>query len=179
MMQLPKPLPPVTTLLHMRDDMLQYMEQDLMDKAHAAYEAAGVSSYVQGIFSLDDMEQKTLSELESKIGVGVGYHSADSLSRNMTGNPQDARGPVDFVAYNFLILIAIPVDNGDLERYSATKLLTVLRKGVAGKTIAGDRASRTWMFVNEAPRIAESSDTVMYYAQVWRVALPNVATQPS
>lgn len=170
------PLPALTNLIHQRDDMIAYMEEDLMTKAQAAYSGNSIGSSVYGIFSLDDLEEKEQSELGRQLVVGVGYVGCEPAPKEerRPGAPNQAH--VDYLTYKFLILIAIPVDNGQAERYSATKLLTILRRGVAGKTIAGDRASRTWTLVSEAPRIAESSSTMMYYAQVWRVDLPNVAT---
>jgi hypothetical protein len=156
--------------------MLEYMEDDLKAKALAAYISKEIASSVYGIFSLDDLEEKEQSELGRQLVIGVGYVGAEPAPKEQERQSRPNQQSIDYLRYKFLILIAIPVDNGDAERYSATQLLTILRKGVAGIPIAGDRASRMWTFESEAPRIAESSSTMMYYAQVWRVDLPNVAT---
>jgi len=169
-------LPAVGTLLHLRDDMLQYMEDDLIQKGREAYMGNNIESSVFGIFSLDDLEEKEQSEFGRKLALGVGYVGAEPAPKEQERQSRPGQQAIDYLRYKFLILIAIPVDNGEAERYSAITLLTILRRGVAGKPIAGDRADRKWTFDSEAPRIAESSPTMMYYAQVWRVDLPNVAT---
>lgn len=166
-------LPAMTNLLHLRDEMLVYMEEDLVDKCRLALVNNEIKARVAGVFSLDDLEDKESAELEGKIAVGVGYHSAQAIDGKVHAGPAG----VSIVEYNFMVLLAVPTEGGsdiaDKQRYSATRLLSILRRGVAGKIVAGDRASRTWTFVSEAPRIPESTDSVQYYSQVWRLVLPN------
>lgn len=163
-----------TPLLNLDDTMIERMEADLVSKVQAAYNAAGVEVAVYGVFSLDDLEKKQESELCGAIGIGVGYLGAEPTG--VDTNPKaalnvsrgEAMKALDFM---YMIILAVPT-NGCDERFPATKLLTIMRRKIMGSTISGDEVNRTWAFVKEGPQISESSDTMLYYSQVWRVALP-------
>lgn len=164
-------------LLHIQDDMIERMELDLSTKAAAAFEAAGVGSVVHGVFSLDDLENKTENDLGRKIAVGVSYFRAGPLE--ITDNPKSSATAgqstsVKLVAYDFMVLLAVPTGEECLERYNATKLLTVLRRSIHGSIIDGDGASRRWNFQTEKPVTDQSTETMLYYSQLWQVALPLV-----
>jgi len=76
---------------------------------------------------------------------------------------------IDFL---FHVILAVPHGKDCVERYSATKLLTVLRRSIQGKHCDGDATNRTWTFVKEFPNVTESTDTMLYYSQVWSLRLP-------
>lgn len=159
-----------TPLLNLDDTMIERMEADLVSKVQAAYNAAGVDVAVYGVFSLDDLEKKQESELCGAIGIGVGYLGAEptpNVGTQLNVSRGVAAKPIDFM---YVIILAVPTQGCD-ERFPATKLLTVMRRKIMGSTISGDEVNRTWMFVKEGPQISESSDTMLYYSQVWRVAL--------
>jgi len=163
--------------LNADDDMLSRMEQDLVDKVQLAVTAAGIAQTVYGVFSIDDLENKTETDLCQKIGVGVAYAGAEPT--RITTNPKDhlnvaggqAAKTIDYI---FQIILAVPTGKTCDERAKAAKLLTVLRRRILGTHISGDLANRTWAFAREGPNIPESTDTMLYYAQVWRVAVITV-----
>lgn len=163
-------------MLNRDDQMIQRMELDLVEKAQTAYALAGLSANIHGIFSLDDLGVKEESDLCGLLAVGVGYagaepsHPGGQLTTAPGGN---AAKMVDFV---FHLILAVPHGNGCVERYDATKLLTVLRRSILGSTCSGDTTNRTWAFVKELPNIADSTETMLYYSQVWRLAMPVTRT---
>lgn len=170
-------------LIHLQDDMIEQMENDLVAKVTAAYTAANLDIGVYGVFSVDDLENKVESELCNKIAIGVGYMGAEptALDSNPKAPLNVSRGvaakTLDFM---FLVILAVPTGPMCDERFDATKLLTMQRKRIMGSDVAGDVADRTWAFVKEGPEVSASSDTMLYYSQVWRVALPFIgnSTQP-
>ncbi len=158
------------------NDMIERMELDLAAKAQSAYTAAGLSPNVHGIFSLDDLEKKIEADLCSKLAVGVGYAGAlPTIDPKAPLNTAPGGNAVKMVAFTFNVILAVPTGEDCLERYSATKLLTVLRRGILGSIIDGDSASRTWAFAKEFPNVQESTQTMLYYTQVWQVILPAVS----
>lgn len=163
------------TLLHQQSDMIERMELDLATKASAAFAAAGLQSVVHGVYSLDDLENKTENELGRKIAVGVAYRRAQPPE--IVENPKNSAAPghstaVKMVAYDFLVILAVPTGEDCVERYNATKLLTVLRKSIFGSTVDGDASARRWNFIQESPVVDQSTGTMLYYSQVWQVVLP-------
>lgn len=160
------------------NEMIERMEVDLSSKAQAAFVTAGVSPSIHGVFSLDDLERKTEEELCQRVAVGVGYwgakpHAGESAQRG-SQNTAPGGNAVKMVDFVFMVILAVPHGENCLERYSATRLLTVLRRGINGSTVSGDATNRTWTFVSETPNITESTDSMLYYTQVWRVTLPAV-----
>ena len=165
------------TILNRDADMIQRMETDLATKCAAAFASVQIAAGVHGVFSIDDLEQKTASDLCGNIAIGVGYMGAEPT--NLDSNPKAAlnvgRGEaVKSLDFMFMIILAVPYGDACLERYDATKLLTLLRQTVMGSTVDNDAVQRTWAFVKEQPQISASTETMLYYSQVWRVALPNV-----
>ena len=152
-------------------EMIERMELDLIAKTQTAYETADMTPAIHGVFSIDDLENKSEADLCQKLAVGVGYEGAEPHSILKTqGNvgSNNAAKAVDFI---FRIILAVPTGPECTERFSATKLLTILRLGILGSTVAGDITNRTWEFVREYPNIQESTETMLYYSQVWRVEL--------
>lgn len=170
-----------TLLLNQRDDLLSLLEADLIARCQAALTAAGLTQIVHGVFSLDDLENKTAADLCQKIGVGVSYAGAEPVRRagdpnthgNVDRSPQ-ARG-VNFV---FQVILAVPVNLNCDERTSATTLLTAFRRRIQGTRISGDSVNRTWAFAGEKPEIAESTAEMLFYAQLWRLTLINMGPDP-
>lgn len=165
------PQPPIQA----RQDLITALEDDLITKVQAGYAAAGMKASIHGVFSLDDLEAKQVSDLCKMIGVGIGYMGAEPTA--LDTNPKAALNvphgqAVKSIDFMFLIILAVPTGAGCDERYKATDLLTVLRNSILGSVVTGARDQRTWSFVKEGPRVSESSDEVLYYAQVWRLPLP-------
>lgn len=164
-------------------DCLVRLEQHLMELSVDAFSRAGVDSNIFGVFSLDELERKAATELSRKVAVGVQYFRSAPLEIDF--NPKGSAsatggGGARMVGHEFLVILAVPVDpvtNTDSERYNVAKLLTILRRGIHGVPAAGDRTARPWGFLREAPNVSESTETMLYYSQVWLVALPLVGPQ--
>lgn len=152
-------------------EVLFRLEEDLLDKAEAALVASDIRSRVLGIFSIDDLENKTEEQLQGLMAVGVGY--LGSRATTTQGNTAQSQGRA-MIEYRYMIVFAAPVDTEQSQRPLATHLLTTLRRGVLGSNIKDPKgqAQRAWEFVEEQPVISESSRTMLYYTQVWRVLLP-------
>lgn len=161
-------------------DALVRMEHSLMALAVDSYRTAGVDALVYGVFSLDELERKAANELGRKVAVGVQY--AQSKPLEIDFNPKSSAtasggGAVRILAHEFLVVLAVPTDpasNTDPDRYNVSKLLTLLRRRIHGELVDGDLAARRWNFQWEKPNVGESSETVLYYTQLWQVALPLV-----
>jgi len=162
--------PSGTQLVNLDPEQLQRMEDDLITKVQAALTEANLMQRIFGIFSIDDLEHKQESELCGGIAIGVGYLGAQELERNSQLNVDRSRAAKS-TEFNYMVLLAIPTDESCSTRYDGLKLLTLLRQGILGSTIDGDTTNRTWDFVQEKPDISESSRTMLYYSQVWRVVM--------
>lgn len=163
--------------LNQNPQMITLMESDLKQKVQAAIDAnPDLKMAVHGIFSVDDLETKMEADLCGHVGVGVQYAGCTNTSEQKhSSNP--AQGNTGrMVFFNFTVILAVPVSMMGDERYSATTLLSVLRMSIFGKPIAVERSSRTWEFISERPEVGASSTTMLYYAQVWQVAMQNLGT---
>ena len=67
-------------------DLLERMEKDLINKVADALNEYGVDSVVHGVFSIDDLENKTQKDLNGLLAVGVGYQGASRPGRG-ANNP--------------------------------------------------------------------------------------------
>lgn len=155
---------------------IERMESDLIAKAKAALTAHSLKSNVHGVFSLDDLETKLGSDLCNHIGIGIGFlriepTPAAARSQGQTNVTQGRA--VEVLDYRFGVILAVPTSDQCNERKTATAVLTALRFGIMGSTVAGDTTNRTWAFVQEGPDISASTDTMLYYSQVWRFAMPS------
>lgn len=172
-------IPPV--MLQNRIDLLEALETDLIEKAQAGFDLASVTSDVYGIFSLEELENKVLNELDKRVAVGVGYLAATPVAIDfkpgVTRNSA-VSAPPEMIAFNFEVVLVVPSGVGCVDRHSSSKLLTVLRRTISGTPIAGDAGNRKWSFVREFPRPAESTDTMLLFSQVWQVALSSSSSQP-
>ena len=167
----------MATLLNRDQSMIERMEGDLATKCAAAVAGISVTAGVHGVFSLDDLEKKTEADLCGGIAIGVGYMGAEPT--HLDTNPKAALNvgkgeAVKSLDFMFTVILAVPTGADCAERYDATKILTVLRQTIMGSDVDGDHVQRSWAFVKEQPNIAASTDTMLYYSQVWRVALPSV-----
>ncbi len=159
---------------------IERMELDLRKKVQDALTAHSITSLVHGVFSLDDLENKLQSDLCAHIGVGVGY-----LRTEPTALVTDAKAhlnvgggvAVKTLDFYFMVILAVPTGAQCNEVHHATQVLTALRFGIMGSTVAGDDSNRKWAFVQEAPNVSESTDTMLYYSQVWRLAMQNVGNR--
>ena len=153
-------------------DMIERMEVDLASKAQTAYAAAGISASIHGVYSLDDLEAKLEEELCGRIALGVGYLGAQPTYLNSGRHENvnvDQGAAAKSISYVFAMILAVPFDTNCTQRYDATKLLTILRRGILGSIVSGDRTTRTWSFVREFPNTEESTKTMAYYSQMWEV----------
>lgn len=156
------------------------MEADLVLKAQNAVNRHNIESKVHGVFSVDDLESKLESELCNKIGVGVGYARIEPTALKADPKaPLNTGGGVAVKTLDFLfvVILAVPTGSQCDERHSATEVLTALRFDIMGSVVAGDVTGRTWDFVREGPDVEASTDTMLYYSQVWRVAMQNVGNR--
>lgn len=159
-------------------NMIERMELDLIDKVRAALLQYNVNDNIHGVFSLDDLEAKIANDLCQHIAVGVGYIRAETYSDPKaplnTAPGGAATKMLDFV---FGVILAVPSNKMCDERHSATRVLTALRFGIMGSVVDGDVSSRTWAFVREGPDTEQSTDEMLFYLQVWRLALPNIGNR--
>lgn len=156
-------------------DQLARLEKDLIDKACAALNEAEVNSMVYGVFSIDDLETKAEKDLDGRLAVGVGYQGC--APKGSHNNPTQGNvGGINEVL--FMIMFAAPSDEVCSQRYSATKIMTILRRSIAGSAVPSDeRTQRCWNFVREKPEIAESTPTMLYYTQLWRIETPLIGNK--
>lgn len=156
-------------------DMLERLELSLVSKAQEAFIAAGLTANIHGVFSLDDLEDQTESDLCGKLAVGVGYAGAEPGTEARGQSSAPGGNTVKVIDFLFHVILAVPHGKGCAERYSATKLLTVLRRSIQGTPGDGDATNRTWTFVKEFPNVNDSTDTMLYYSQVWSLRIPAVS----
>lgn len=167
-------------MVHNDPEMIQTLEVDLQQKAADAFVAQQVTSLVHGVFSIDDLEKKTEQDLNRGIAVGVQYSGAQwveiDFKNNTRGSPAaDGGAGAKMLAYTFIVILAVPTGENCEERYNGTKLLTVLRRSIHGsQLVSGDQFARRWNFISERPEVEASTDTMLYYVQVWQAALPLV-----
>lgn len=164
-----------TLRLNQDNDMVERMEKDLAGKAREAFYSANLMAGIHGVFSLDDLETQTETDLCKKLAVGVGYAGAEPAS-DPKGHLNSAPGGNTVKAVDFLfhVILAVPHGPDCSERYSATRLLTVLRRSIQGTLCSGDATNRSWGFVKELPNVQDSTDTMLYYSQVWLLRVPSV-----
>lgn len=158
-------------------DMIERMENDLQQKVMEALgnnpDIANLSVY--GVFSLDHLESMRASELCNDIGVGVGYLSSSVGQVDITGPGNVDQGQGKGMAFfKFVIVLAVPTEESCGTRHNATKLLTLMRKGILGKPVSDDITNRCWRFISEQPEISASTKQMLYYSQMWQVSLPNL-----
>jgi hypothetical protein len=166
-----------------RDDVIEVLEKDLRRHCIDALEGNDIEAYVNGVFSLDDLEAQIKADNLGRIGVGIAYSGSATREESLkSGNPTGDGAKAIMTEMMFMILLAAPVDRMLTQRITATQLLTVLKRGILGKRVEtgskflqgrGDTSKqRPWLFVQEKPEIAESTPTMLYYTQVWRLVMP-------
>lgn len=161
--------------LHTDANMIERMENDLIAKVTASYTGvAGVPFNVYGAFSLDHLETLVASQLCNDIAVGIGFLEALPAQKPVNSINPDRGNSFVMTEFRFVIVLAVPTEESCGTRHNATKLLTLLRGGILGKPVDNDMGNRTWNFVSEKPEIGASTKQMLYYAQVWQVALPNL-----
>lgn len=153
-------------------EMIEVMELSLVSMAQDAFLAASLTANIHGVFSLDDLETQTESDLCGRLAVGVGYAGAEPSTEARGQSSAPGGNTVKVIDFLFHVILAVPHGKGCVERYSATKLLTVLRRSIQGKPCGGDATNRTWTFVKEFPNVNDSTDTMLYYSQVWSIRIP-------
>ena len=156
-------------LLQDNPQIVQILEKDLIEKALKALNANSISAKLHGVFSLDDLEAKTENDLDGFMAVGVGYQGCRPVGTQDVPAGGNRSTHAEFL---FMILFAAPTDAVTTQRHDATTMLSVLRRGIMGSPVAGSISQRPWQFVEEKPVIDESTRTMLYYTQVWRVKLP-------
>lgn len=163
----------MVTALNKDVAMIERMENDLVGKVRESLMSVpDIDLNVNGVFSLDHLEALRESDLCNGIGVGVAYLSAEPRAP-APGNV-DHGVAVRNLEFSFIIVLAVPTEESCGVRHNATQLLSLLRMSIMGSAVAGDRVQRTWEFVRERPEISDSTKTLLYYSQVWRVNIPNI-----
>lgn len=165
-----------TTLLNKDPAMIERMESDLTEKVRAALaNVPDIELNVNGVFSLDHLETLLESDLCNGIGVGVAYLSTEPHAATAQGQGNVDRGnAAKSLDFSYIIVLAVPTEAACGQRHNATQLLTLLRLNILGSAVGGDRVQRTWDFVRERPEISDSTKTLLYYSQVWRVNIPSI-----
>lgn len=167
---------PLATNIRDSDKQIELLEGNLIDRCVDALNANEIAAVVDGVFSLDQLEGMMEDDLDGRIGVGIGYLGCKVAEQRP--NPTGDQRIVNMVEYLFTCVLAVPVDGILSQRLSATNLLTVLRKGILGKPVEVSRGNqRPWQFVQEKPEVDESTPTMLYYTQVWRLLMPVVGTK--
>ncbi len=162
----------MATGLNRDDDMIERMELDLRDKIKEAYFSGGVEAKVIGVYSIDELEAMSETDLCNKLAVGVGYAGAESVKDPKSLTTSAPGGKTYYAAdFVFHVILAVPHGPDCEERFSATKLLTILRRSIQGTACSEDKTNRTWTFVKEFPNVQDSTDTMLYYSQVWLLRL--------
>jgi hypothetical protein len=168
----------MATQLQDRQDLLTVLENDLINKVKEAVCNVQIEGTVHGVFSLDDLEAKTADSLCGGIAFGIGYQGCSPITPDKPQLNPPQGNAVQMGNFMFMVLVAAPVDAFCSQRLTATTLLTILRQGILGKPVVADKVlgrnepQRTWTFVQEKPELSESTETMLYYTQVWRLVLP-------
>lgn len=165
-------------LLHQDPNMIEVMEKDLITKITDLMATAQIDIGIHGVFSLDDLDAMTESDLCNKLAIGVAYSGAEDTKPGAQVSGSNAAASV---AAQFLVVLAVPVTKaGSDNRLDGSKMLSVIRQKVQGTVIqppAIDPAptrvvTPRWAFVKELAQPSESSSTMLYYSQVWRANFP-------
>lgn len=161
-------------------NLTQDMENDLRAKVQSAIDCnPELRMVVYGVFSIEDLEQKLESELGGAVGVGVGYIGRERVKSEVgPGTFNAARSNATrMVVYSFAIMLAVPSTEFSDQRHDATKLLTVVSRAILGSPIGGLGGQRTWDFIHEKAEPSASTATMLYYSQLWQVAIPVIGNQ--
>jgi hypothetical protein len=162
-------------LLNLDPDMLERMETDLHTQAAAILQAQGIQVRSTGIYSLDEMETLTEASVGRDVCIGAGYEMAAPLeleaNAKTSASPGQA-GAARMVGYYFSVIVAVPTEECCGTRFNGMQILTALRFGLHGSPVAGDAAARRWNFQREKAETTASTATLLYYSQLWMVALP-------
>jgi len=164
------------TTLAQDEELIKRLENDLVQKVTRSINShPTMSMRAFGVFSLDQLEDLLETDLGGNIGVGVAYFGAQAVTKDRPLNP-DRSSAVKTLSFTFVVALAVPAKPETEERHDATTMLTVIRNAILGKPVEGDRIQRTWDFVREGPEISASTDTMLYYSQVWQVAMQAIGT---
>jgi len=165
-------------ILTQEDDCLEQLENFLKDRVVEAMRNGDLSSSVHGAFSIDDLEKQD----PGAIGLGkvlfgvvyVGCNAAEAKEPKLS----DGGNGAQFTAFHFKIIVGGRVDTLCKQRQTHGRILTRLRKEIALTHVQYGRRpemTRPWVFVNERPEIAESTEEMLYYSQTWSISLPLVS----
>ena len=158
-------------MLNQDPNQIERMEDDLRDKITVAIDCnPNLSAGVYGVFSIDDLEEKMQNDLGGGIGVGVQFVHTEAADRQERLSPGAAR-QLHFI---FQVILAVPAGMEATERRRATLLLSTMRLGILGSPLRGDPTNRHWDFIREQAEPSASTATMLYYSQLWQVALPQV-----
>jgi hypothetical protein len=159
-------------MLNQDPDQITRMEDDLRDKIQVAINfKPELNAGVYGVFSIDDLESKMQDDLGGGIGVGVQFVYTQAADLQARPGAQNAR----YLQFMLQVILAVPCGMEAVERGLATKLLGVTRQAIFGEPLKDDKVNRAWDFVREQAEPSASTATMLYYSQLWQVALPQVA----
>lgn len=167
-------------LLPNNPDLLEVLERDLIHKIKDSVSKAGLGGNVYGVFSLDDLETKSAEDFCGGVAFGVGYQGTKPVTENAGQINTAKTGALQTCEVLFLVLVAAPMDEMCSKRLTGMKLLTILRQGIMGSSVSAvpgepagrNEVQRSWAFVGERPEVSESTSTMLYYTQQWRIVLP-------
>ena len=171
-------------LLHEQLDMIELMNADLRAKITTSFDDLDVpqKANVSGCFDLTDLERQNKNDKARGIRVGVAYLSGERVLGARPGpnsNVDVVQRAVSSVEFRFLVILGMCEDPDCNYRYSATQLLTVMRRGVSGTRCGDDTVNRTWVWVAERPEPSASSSNYLYYSQIWQLSMTNIGNNQS
>lgn len=126
-------------------------------------------------FSLEDVEQKAVSNMIEFPFAGILYDGCEPISPDVPGTARDRSNSAKLVEMQFLIVIGIQYQYAgqDDTTPQATNLLDQTRPKVMGYMGVN---TRPWRFIGERPEPGASVDGVAFYSQVWRTVVPQVGS---
>lgn len=137
------------------------------------------SGHAFSIFSVDNLQQQA-----GNIGwplAGVMYEGCSPAEDKQGGTPQSSpRGRGDFgvamldVQYSIVIGVQYGFSGTMGDADSDTKLYAFSLLDDVRAAVLGFKGvnTRPWRFIGEKPELEASTDTEVYYSQVWRTTVP-------
>lgn len=160
------------------NEFLEIINAHLVECIVQATRKGNITSSVQGVFSLDELESKSENDImQGKVAFGVAYIGCEPRTRDESDGrslPMHTNG-VDHVEFRFVVIIGCRADTTCSQRPLFQKILSMVRKEIfLSRLQVGRRAElvRPFTLVRERPEVQDSTQSVLYYSQVWSINLP-------
>lgn len=171
-------------------NIIDTLEKDLVGKIQEFVTAQDIDAVIHGVFSLDDLENKLENDLQGGLGIGVGFLGRE-VERSESENTSNSTRTVyssnagAIVSYTYLVVLAVPTDGSCNSRLSATQILTLLQAKITASAVGDSdevptnsniirsvKSQRNWEFLKDGPSVAESTATLLFYTQYWKLRIP-------